>query len=52
MPDFDIFLGLALRVLDGIQAEITTLKRKMDSKDPENEDPCYVNTKCDWMMLT
>ena len=52
MPDFDIFLGLALRVLDEIQAEITTLKRKMDSKDPENEDPSYTNAKCDWMMLT
>ena len=47
MPDFDIFLGLALRVLDEIQAEITTLKRKMDSKDPENEDPSYTNAKCD-----
>ena len=44
---FDIFRGLTLRVLDGIQAEITTLKRKMDNKDPENEDPSYVNAKCD-----
>ena len=37
MPDFRYFLGLALWVLDGIQAEITTLKREMDNKDPENE---------------
>ena len=29
---FDTFLSLALQVLDGIQAEITTLKRKMDKK--------------------
>ena len=42
----DIFLGLALRVLDGIQ-EITMLKRKMDNKDPENEDPSNANAKCD-----
>ena len=44
---FDIFLGLALRVWDAIQAEITTLKRKMDSKDSEKEDPFYANAKCD-----
>ena len=44
---FDSFLSLALQVLDGIQAEITTLKRKMDNKDPENEDPSYANAKCD-----
>ena len=42
-----ILLGLALRVLDGNQAEITTLKREMDNKDPENEDPCNTNGKCD-----
>ena len=35
---FYIIWGLALRVLDGVQAEITTLKRRMDNKDPENED--------------
>ena len=49
---FVIFRGLTLRVLDRIQAEITTLKRKMDNEDPENKDPSYVNAKCDWMMLT
>ena len=49
---FDIFWGLALRVWDGIQAEITTLKRKMDNKDPENEDPSNVDAKYDWMVLT
>ena len=38
MPDVDIFLGLAFRVLDGIQTEITTLKCRMDNKDLENED--------------
>ena len=47
MPDFQFFLGLALRVLDGIQAEITTLKREIDNKDPENEDLSNVNAKCD-----
>ena len=52
MPDFWYFLGLALRVFDGIQAEITTLKREMDNKDPENEDPSNANAKCDWMTLT
>ena len=52
MPDFRYFLGLALRVLDGIQAEITTLKREMDNKDRKNEDPSNANAKCDWMMLT
>ena len=36
-----------LRVLNGIQAEITTLKHEMDNKDPENEDPSNVNAKCD-----
>ena len=49
---FRYFWGLALRVLDGIQAEITTLKREMDNKDPENEDPSNANAKCDWMTLT
>ena len=44
---FDTFLSLALQVLDGIQAEITTLKHKMENKDPENEDPSCANNKCD-----
>ena len=45
---FSIYiLGLALRDLDGIQAEITTLKREMDNKDPENEDPSNANAKYD-----
>ena len=30
---FNIIWGLALRVLDGVEAEITTLKRRMDNKD-------------------
>ena len=47
MPGFRYILGLALRDLDGIQAEITTLKREMDNKDPENEDPSNANAKCD-----
>ena len=34
----DIICRLALRVLDRIEAEITALKRRMDNKDPENED--------------
>ena len=38
MLNVDIFLGLAFRVLDGIQTEITTLKCRMDNKDLENED--------------
>ena len=41
---FSIFLT---EVLDGIQAEITTLKLEMDNKDPENEDPSNANAKCD-----
>jgi len=49
---FNIFWGLALRVLNGIQADITMLKHRMDNKDPENQDPSCANAKCDWMTLT
>ena len=47
---FDIIWGLALLVLDGVKAKITTLRRRMDNKDPENEDPSCANAKYDWMM--
>lgn len=43
----DIIWGLALRVLHGLQDEITTLKGRM-----VNKDPSCVNAKCDWIMLT
>ena len=35
---FDNIWGLALRVLDEVQVVITKLKRRMDNKNPENED--------------
>ena len=49
---FNIFWGLALWVLNGIQADITMLKHRMDNKDRENQDPSCANVKCDWMTLT
>jgi len=42
---FDIIWGLARQVLDGIQAEITTLKRRMDNKDPGKIKKNYANNE-------
>ena len=42
---FDIIWGLARQVLDGVQAEITTLKRRMDNKDPEKIKKNYANNE-------
>ena len=50
-PDFFyIICGLALRVLDGVQAEITTLKRRMDNKDQTSKTHPARTPKYDWMM--
>ena len=50
-PDFFyIICGLALRVLDGVQAEITVLKRRMDNKDQRSKTHPARTPKCDWMM--
>ena len=50
-PDFFyIICGLALRVLDGVQAEITALKRRMDNKDQRSKTHPARTPKCDRMM--
>ena len=47
-PDFfNIICGLALRVLDGVQAEITALKHRMDNKDQRSKTHPARTPKCD-----
>ena len=44
---FYIICGPALRVLDGVQAEITALKRRMDNKDQRSKTHPARTPKCD-----
>ena len=52
MPHFPYFLGLALRFLDRIQAEITTLKREIDNKDSKTKThPTRTPNVIEWLWL-